>query len=532
MMVSWLRGLSNWRKFVPLGVLLTAATLHGLPALCNAAELHSDAAVVGLQARHLLLGEWSRFLWGSGYQTSTDSVLAAFLFWFFGATPLMLMLSSFLGHLVLVSFAFATLRRHFSGWSSALLVSPLVVTTGPLHIYMFSPPRQAALTLIFAAIWCLDGASNARRPALWLALGAFVSGAACFADPYALLFLPALALFALSLGWGQERSRRVRCLAAAAVGAVLGLVPVWALTHSAEASPGVFRLHTEVISHNLKLLDEVCLPYLLATTAWFSPSAAGVEVWPAPVWFRCIQWVGAVLLLLGVCAGGVGAAYRAFPAPIRRLAALGSLMLPVTLAGFALSVMVMDRLSARYLVAIVLMAPFALAPALQVLGQRRFALLLSPFLLSATVAGWLSYGDDVAGPRIVIHHERSSDEALLAEQLREHDLHYGLSDYWVAYRLTFLFGERTVIVPWHEKLDRYPPYRSAVAAQLRVAYIFDPWRSKEELASREADIASQKTDFAPKFESFRAGRYTVLILRRTRGIDPRLATHGALSDPG
>ena len=113
----------------PLLVLLLLATAHALPALLNPAELHSDAAVVGLQARHFLHGEWSWFLWGSGYQTATDTFTAGVLFRVLGATPLALMLSAFLGHLLLLCFAFGTLRRHFEAWPTALLVAPLVVTT-------------------------------------------------------------------------------------------------------------------------------------------------------------------------------------------------------------------------------------------------------------------------------------------------------------------------------------------------------------------------------------------------------------------
>jgi hypothetical protein len=207
-------------------------------------------------------------------------------------------------------------------------------------------------------------------------------------------------------------------------------------------------------------------------------------------------------------------------------------MLPITLGAFALSVMVMDRLSARYLVAIILMAPFALAPLLPLLGTRRLALLLAPFLASVTVAGWLNHGDDVAGIHIIQHSEVVSDEAVLASELRDHGVRYGLADYWVAYRLTFLFEEQTIIVPWHAQLDRYAPYRSAVTAQARVAYIYDPWRSKEGLEEREAEIKANQTDFAPEFEVLRAGRYTVLLLRRTRDGDRRLAEHGSASDSG
>ena len=516
----------------PLPLLLLLATAHALPALLNSAELHSDAAVVGLQARHLLHGEWSWFLWGSGYQTATDVLTAAVLFRVLGATPLALMLSAFLGHLLLLCFAFGTLRRHFEAWPTALLVSPLTMTTGPLHIYMFSPPRQASLTLVFAAIWLLDGAPRWRHSALALSAGAFVAGLSCFADPYALLFLPALALFLVLGAAHQPAPSRARALAAGLAGGVAGLIPVWALTHSAQASPGVFQLHADVVTHNLKLLTEACLPYLLGTTAYYSPHGPLVQAWPAPLWFRAIQLGGATLLLLGIAFGAVAFVLRSIPFAVRRLAILGAIMLPATLGAFALSVMVMDRLSARYLVAIVLMAPFALAPALFLLSSRRFALLMAPFLTSVAVAGWLNHGDDVAGLRIVRHATRDSDEARLGDELRERGLHGGLADYWVAYRLTFLFEERVIIIPWHEKLDRYPPYRRAVASQARVAYIFDPWRSKEELRSREAEIASGKTDFASTFQLFQVGRYTVLILQRAAVGDPRLAGHRVAGDSG
>ncbi|HEX7452991.1 MAG TPA: hypothetical protein VF294_11930 [Polyangiaceae bacterium] len=519
---SWKEVAAALLNLAPLPLLLLIATAHALPALLNAAELHSDAAVVGLQARHMLHGEWSWFLWGSGYQTATDTLTAAALFHLLGATPLALMLSAFLPHLLLVCFAFGTLRRHFEAWPTALLVSPLIVTTGPLHIYMFSPPRQAALTLVFAAIWLLDGAPGRRHSAVGLAAGAFVAGLSCFADPYALLFLPALALFCVLGAAAEPAPARLQSLAAGAAGAVAGLIPVWLLTHSADASPGVFHLRADVITHNLKLLREACLPYLLGTTAYYSPHEALVQPWPAPAWFRAVQLAGATLLLLGMAFGGVAVALRSLPFAVRRLAALGAIMLPATLAAFAVSVMVMDRLSARYLVAIILMAPFALAPALFLMGSRRFALLMAPFLASVVVAGWLNHGTDVAGVHIVRHSTRESDEARLSNALRERGIHGGIADYWVAYRLTFLFEERVIIIPWHEKLDRYMPYRKAVAAEPRIAYIFDPWRSNEDLRSREADIAAGKTAFAPEFEAFQAGRYTVLLLQRAAAGGPRL----------
>src|SRR5262245_45991474 len=79
-------------------MLVFASYMFRLPPLLNARSTNSDAAVVGLQAMHLLRGEHSPFLWGSGYQTSADSYVAALFFLIAGATPLVLMLSALTLH--------------------------------------------------------------------------------------------------------------------------------------------------------------------------------------------------------------------------------------------------------------------------------------------------------------------------------------------------------------------------------------------------------------------------------------------------
>ena len=60
------------RPTAPWLAVLVASILFRLPPLINAAGTNSDAAIVGVQAMHILRGEWSWFLLGSGYQTSVD----------------------------------------------------------------------------------------------------------------------------------------------------------------------------------------------------------------------------------------------------------------------------------------------------------------------------------------------------------------------------------------------------------------------------------------------------------------------------
>lgn len=509
---------------VAIGLVLAALIGGSLPPLLNAAGTHSDAAIVGLQAMHLLRGETSFFLWGSGYQTSADSWVAAGFFRILGPTALSLMLSTFVGYILLTLFAYATIRRRFQPSSAALLVSPLAVMTGPAHVYAFYPPRQVALTALFAAIWVLDGAPSARRPTARLALGALMGGLSTLADPYCLLFTPALLLFivltARELG-AQGFSARPLLLAFGCF--ALGLVPLWLVSHSHGAARGVYGLTARVFAHNVNLLTRECLPFLLSLKVRYFTRDRGLVWWDPPGWFHAIQLLGAASLIAGIVLGGLSLFTRKLPFDVRRLGGLGAPMLPITLGAFVLSVMAIDHWSARYLVSIVLFAPFALAPVVRLVGAGRFACMLAPYLLSTAVGAWLDNGSNVDGWRIRRENGAARDEHALAEILRSRGLHHGVADYWVSYRLTFLFHEDPIIVPWHPELDRYAPYRRAVEADPVIAYVYDPSWSTEDLAYRKHELRAGNTPFEPDIEEIRVGRYTVLVLHRKRPGGPRVA---------
>ena len=130
---------------LPTLVLLAASYAFRLPPLLNARSTNSDAAVVGLQAMHMLRGELSPFLWGSGYQTSADSAVAALFFAVLGPSPLVLMLSALTMHVVGTLLVFAMLRRRFAPWLALLTTMPMVVSPSSVHSYALYPPRQASL---------------------------------------------------------------------------------------------------------------------------------------------------------------------------------------------------------------------------------------------------------------------------------------------------------------------------------------------------------------------------------------------------
>lgn len=507
---------STWKRAaLATSTLVFLSFAFRIPALLNAKSTNSDAAVVGLQAMHILRGERSAFLWGSGYQTSVDAFVAAGFFKLFGATPLVLMLSSLTLHVVLTLLVFATLRRHFRPWTSVLLSLPLVLSPASVHTYALYPPRQAALTLAVAAFWAIDGAGAATqvtRVRAWLAAGGALMTLAVAADPYPLLFVPLTITFAVLVGLlpTQKGSSRLGFVPFV-VGAVVGLVPFLLLRRAAGARSGPFGLTTGMLAHHFDLLVSDCLPWALSYKPYVASDARDYRPWDAPAVFRFVAVVGALVVVMIALYGMVAVFLRAVPWPMRRLGFVGGVAFPTAIAAFLLSVMSMDHFSMRYLVILTLMLPFAAMPASYVLGAKRFALVFAPHLVAAAICGWLGYGPFVRGPLPARLTAQIADDERLGSALEERGVKYAVADYWASYRLTFLHRERIVVVPRNVDEDRYAPYRRALDAAPSFAYIYDPSRSREQLDEAERDIRVDAD-----VERTTVGRHTIFIVKRRR----------------
>lgn len=503
----------------PALVLVAASYAFRLPPLLNARSTNSDAAVVGLQAMHMLRGELSPFLWGSGYQTSADSAVAALFFAVLGPSPLVLMLSALTMHVVATYLVFATLRRRFDGWLALLCTAPMILSPSSVHSYALYPPRQVSLTLALAAFRAIDGArasasasAKARETARALALGGMLATLAVSADPYPMLLLPLVGLYAVLVAWASDvRPRAIATrLAGFAVGAMVGLVPFLVIHRLAGAKSGPMGLTTSMLGHHWRLLVDECLPWALSYKVYYAYNVMDYRAWDAPAVFHVLGVVGALMLGGLVVFGLASPLRRDLPADVRRLGFVGALTFPAAIAAFLVSVMVMDHFSMRYLAVLTLMTPFAVAPAARALGTRRLALALGPHLLASAVAGWVGYGPFVHGPVPVAETPELRDDYALRDLLVARHVRYATADYWASYRLTYLFREEVVVVPTNPAEDRHPAYRRAFEAEPVFAYVFDPGRSREDLASAERDLVATSAHV----EKTTAGALTVFIIER------------------
>ncbi len=615
---------SPWRRSgAVLSLLLVSSVLARLPELINARGVDSDAAVVGLQAMHLLRGEWSWFLWGAGYQASFDAVLVAAAFAVTGPSALTLMAVPLVGHLVLVGLTYDVVRRAIGAaagrWSAAVACLPLVFSPQSINGVALAAPRQWSITAAVLAVWLASRAVpdpaatrpvDGRRAPAWLAASGLVAGFAVYLDLFTLQLMPAVGVFALwcalaaprrepahegsadegsaqdgpaqdgpaqdgpaqdgpaqdgpardktgvapwraawsTLGRGRSpdvvaaASGRTAVVAAgegaapslldraARVGALLlgtaAGVAVIAWSRSQPVADGAKAgLTLDRLAVNWTLLTEVCLPYLLGVTV-FVPDPVDLvhDPWPASGWFAVVQWAGA----LGFAAAAVWAAIAVLvdggwsprrvhqlqgalvPAPVRRLGALGLIGSAASIGGFLVSTMPADLLSARYLAPIVWLAPFTLAPAAYTLGTRAFAVAIAPFVVAVGVGGWIAFTPYVQGP-LPVRDARgvAVDEAALADALRAEGVRYAAAQYWLAYRLTFLFAEDPVVVPLDEREDRYRPYRDGFAAAPVVAYVFHP----SEPRATPGPVEEQLRAAGTPYRRADVNGFAVLIVRR------------------
>ena len=520
------------RDLVALGLLLLAALLCRLPALLNANGVHADAAIIGLQAEHIARGEWSWFIWGTNYQGSTDALLTAIGFALGGATPLTLMIVPLLGHCILLALTFATLRRHLALPLAAAATLPVVFTPQAINGVILYPPRQWAITCAIAAVWALDGAGRSRRPLWRYGLGTALGGLAIYLDFFAAQFAPALGLLALAccLDGRPGRARGLRRLGACALGLALGLGVVALSRLAVIPSPNSVKggaLSLAQLRANAALLWDQCLPWLLGYGVYIPGAGLYPDRWRPPAPFSLVQFIGAALLVAGIAWGGGAIFARSLPWPSRRLGAFGALVGATSLVGFLVSRSPYDMWAARYLAPLLWAAPFALVPAALALRARRFAIAIAPYVVAAAVGGWLSFGPYVRGPLPVRDARGSATEELaLGAALRARGVTHAAAQYWLAYRLTFLWSgawpdtglvETPIVVPLDPTVDRYPPYRHAYEEAPVVAYIFDETDPRAVAAPCEASLRAA----GGRYERLTVAPLVALISWRGAGVaDP------------
>jgi hypothetical protein len=465
---------SRWRGWLgavaPYAGLIALNVLFRLPLLLNADNVHSDAAIVGLQAMHLLNGETARFVWGVTHQGAFDVWVVAAFFLLGGPTPLMLMLAPFVGHLVLSCVLFALLRRLLPGRAAAFITClTLVFTTQAINGIVAYVPRQWSITVALCGAVLI--AWPTRRTPLRLALGTALALSSIYLDFFCTLWMPGIGLLVLLVCLEPPREPKAVALrlAGAAAGTLSGVVLVTAL-RGGWTQPAASDFGLSFIERNWPLMRDTSLPWLLGAKVWIPGATRHPELWHPPAWVAAFQWFGAASVVVLVLASAALVFSPRVRWEVKRLVLFGLAASVTTLGGFLLGTFPSDLWTTRYLGPVIWSLPFSLAALASAVRPRRLLALLAPYLVVAAFAGWLSYGS--GAPSNFDSRRARQAEVELGEFLRQRGYTHGYAPYWLAYRLTFLWTENPLIAPLDS--DRYPPYSQATERARKQAFIFDP----------------------------------------------------------
>ncbi len=501
------------KRCFPPAALTALFVLFRLPALLNSGLINADGAIAGLQARRMLEGEWEWHHWGRDYLISIDSVMATPFFALFGSTPLVLMCVTLLGQLTFTWLAYSIVSRRLGPWPGFVATLPLAFMTMALNIYLFFDIRQWCVVVVLLSFWIIDRAAESTRPRLMLGLGVVVAFLSLFVDLFAVQFLPGLMLFAILSA--HDGTLKIRAslprLGSVLLGAGFGFFLLQTLRGMAQLNTSRAYLTKDFISRNWPLLVEQCLPWLIGAKVFAMSAMGGVEVASSPGWLVPVQVAGAIVFGLALISGAALFFVQRIPWRIRVLGAVGAGVACTSLCGFLVSATAEDVMGARLLLPVIVTLPFTLAPlAFLAASAPRFALVLSPYLLTSAIGGWLSYGAMVDGPLPVRTVRGALTEDLaLAEFLRARGVRYAAANYWIAYRLSFISNENPIVVPEGSE-DRYPRWRTEFDAQRKVAYLADVQSLGVTMVALERKLLDQSL----RVEKFEVHGYTVLLVEK------------------
>jgi hypothetical protein len=428
--------------------------------------MDSDQATFGLQARHVLAGEFPVFSWGYAYIGTLQTFLDAAVFAVFGASRLVLNTVPLVLSLLLVVVVYR-LGREVAGATVGMVAAALVAVAPPYLAIHGAWARHGYVDAMLLGTLCLLVTLRLARPGLpereevrLFAVLGLVGGLAWWTNFLSIFYLAPAALFLIWTDWRRVLRRGPWV----ALGLFLvGSAPFWAfnLAHAfwsftlfgggdAGRAPG--QLVRVVIEG---------MPAILGAR----PSQSRAEF--VPVLSQ------AVVVVYAAAFGWL--AWRQLgraPRPGLGLVLTFFLTAAVLVAVSRFAESITAERTKRYLLPLYSALPLLYAVFVADVRARTprlgAGLLILPLTLHVygNVVSYAFVNGDLAPYR----QARANDEALL-RFLHAHGLtRVYAPDYWLAPRLTFDAGESIVFA--QPIGDRHPAYTELVDRSTRIAYVF------------------------------------------------------------
>lgn len=472
-------------------VLLVALVARILLLASNTVSFHSDEAVVGLMARHILEGERPVFFYGQAYMGSLDAWLVALGFAALGETVLTIRIVQSALYLLVVATAFAVGWR-VSGRVIVATVTALLFAVPNVLLALYTTATLGGYNetlmlgnLILLLAWDVTHEHRTSRWR-WLALG-LCAGVGWWVNGLIIAFILPASVLILWTIWRSRSEmplqRNLLPILLGLAGFLVGSAPWWAFNVANDFAALRFYLPSGEPSEfaNTNIAPLPTDQRLIGLFLLGLPTVIGLRFPWLPEYF--LPLVGIAVLLIYVLSVVRLLRGKSVLKPNGRLLVISMMLLFAAL--FIFSRFNFDP-SGRYFVPLAL--PLALAFGAFVAAVKQPLLRAG---LVIVVVGYSAAGVIVAAatnpPGITTQfvaetHIPNDDDAALIAFLDEHGLLHGYTNYWVSFRIAFLSGERlqySAALPEKSDLsytpffNRYLPYVTATenAPPEQIAFI-------------------------------------------------------------
>lgn len=458
---------------------------------------HADEAVVGLMARHIVQGETPTFFYGQAYMGSLDAYLVSTGFRLLGDSVNTIRLVQMALYLSVVATGYIVAWR-FSGSGRIALAAGLLLAVPTVNVTLYTTATLGGYneTLLFGNLLLLLSydVTHEHRYSRWRwgTLG-FVGGLGWWTNGLIVAYALPVALL-LSYMLFIRRILPVRSafgmflLAVAAF--LVGSAPWWIfdITHNGAA------MSTFIRSQQTGEFAGIGIPYVPPLERALGLAVIGI---PALLGMR-FPWSAEYFLLpVGVIVlVGYGVAIlRLFRGsnPLRPEARALLLGMPLVFFMVFIASSFGADPTGRYFLPLALPLAIVLGTLVKWPDDGTQTRLLRPSVIGLALltivigyqAAAIIQAIRVQPPGLttqfdLVSHLPNDDDMALMDFLDTEQLYNGYTNYWVAFRLAFLSGERmqySAALPYKTDLsyntadNRYPAYVEAVAQAERVAFI-------------------------------------------------------------
>lgn len=486
------------RRFplIVLFIILVIALVVRLVLLSSGAvTFHSDEAIVSLMARHINQGARPTFFYGQPYMGSLDAWLIAIGFRLLGETVNTVRVVQSVLYLLVVASGFAVAWR-FSEKVRIAAIAGLMLAVPTVNVALYTTATLGGYNelLLLGNLILLLGYDVVREGARswwrWILLGLCV-GIGWWTHALIVIYaLPVTLLMLYTWARKPDWSQRPKPLhvGLAIFGLVIGSAPWWIfdITHNGAALSMFLSSRQSGEFEGIGITYVPPIERALGLLVIGLPTLIGMRFpWEASYFIAPVGFL--VLLLYSLVIFRLMRGHNPLQ-PGARFLVLGLPALFCVI--FVASTFGADP-TGRYFLPLALPLGIILGVAVENLHAWLTGSSLSfiPYFVAALVIGYHAVGLQSAATKQppglttqfdLISHIPNDHDAELIAFLEEHTLYNGYTNYWVAFRLAFLSGERLQYrsaLPYKENLsynsadDRYAPYVEATEQAKRVAFI-------------------------------------------------------------